>query len=79
MNQLLAKVIILAHLVFYFEKVNSSKERLVSDSKPERVVSLGQVELDSLQVAALIVWKEVPCQADVQKVIADWFQQHLWC
>ena len=24
-----------AHLVFYFEKVSSSKERLVSDSKPE--------------------------------------------
>ena len=67
----------ITHLVFYFEKVNSSKERLVSDSKPEGVVSLGEVKLDSFRFAALVVWKEVPGQADIQKVIADWFQQHL--
>ena len=71
---------ILPDLIPHPEEVSSDKEWLIPNCQPERVVVLGQVKLKSLLVGlGRIVWIEVPRQTYVEKVIANWLQQHLRC
>ena len=70
----------LPHLIPHPEEVSSDKEWLIPYYQPERVVVLGQVKLQPLLVRLdKIVWKKVPRQTHVEKVIANWLQQHLRC
>ena len=69
---------IIPHLIPHPEEVSSDKEWLIPNCQPERVVVLGKVKLKSLLVGlGRIVWKKVPCQTHVEKVIANWLQKHL--
>ena len=71
---------ILPHLIPHSEEVSSDKEWLIPNCQPERVVVLGQVKLELVLVRLdKIVWKKVPRQTHVEKVIANWLQQHLRC
>ena len=71
---------ILPHLIPHPEEVSSDKEWLIPNCQPERVVVLGQVKLELVLVRLdKIVWKKVPLQTHVEKVIANWLQQHLRC
>ena len=71
---------ILPHLIPHPEEVSSDKEWLIPNCQPERVVVLGKVKLELVLVRLdKIVWKKVPLQTHVEKVIANWLQQHLRC